>query len=106
MFCWGTLCPAIHEDVTLTHATHLSIVPNHAHPGTVFSGGHGLFQQDNGAIHEAKTVQGRFEEQHLCGAEQAILKCKQHQWSGSLFPMGECMNSIFTTCSGAIREKN
>lgn len=53
MFCWGTFSPAIHVDVTLTRATHLSTVPNHVQPGTMFSGGRGLFQRDNGSIHKA-----------------------------------------------------
>ena len=32
MFCWETLGPAIHVDVTLTRTTHLSIVADHVHP--------------------------------------------------------------------------
>ncbi len=49
MFCWQTLGPVIHVDVTLTHTTYLSIVTDHVHlfMETVFPGGCGLFQQDN-----------------------------------------------------------
>ena len=32
MFCWETLGPAIHVDVTLTRTTYLSIVADHVHP--------------------------------------------------------------------------
>ena len=64
MFCWETLGPAIHVDVTLTHTTYLSIVADHVHPfmETVFPGGSGLFQQDNVPCHKAKMVQEWFEE--------------------------------------------
>ena len=49
VFCWETLGPAIHVDVTLTPTTYLSIVADHVHPfmETVFPDGRGLFQQDN-----------------------------------------------------------
>ena len=64
MFCWETLGPAIHVDVTLTRTTYLSIVADHVHPfmETVFPGGCGLFQQDNAPCHKAKMVQEWFEE--------------------------------------------
>lgn len=32
MFCWETLGPAIHADVSLTGTTYLNIVADHAHP--------------------------------------------------------------------------
>jgi len=56
-FCWETLGPAIHVD--------LSIVADHVHPfmEMVFPGGCGLFQQDNALCHKAKMVQEWFEEQ-------------------------------------------
>ena len=56
MFCWETLGPAIHVDVTLTRTTYQSIVADHVHPfmETVFPGGCGLFQQDNASCHKAK----------------------------------------------------
>ncbi|KAK3566489.1 hypothetical protein QTP86_034054 [Hemibagrus guttatus] len=64
MFCWETLGPAIHVDVTLTHTTCLSIVADHVHPSmeTVFPDGCGLFQQDNAPCHKAKMVQEWFDE--------------------------------------------
>ncbi len=31
MFCWETLGPAIHVDVTLTRTTYLSIAADHVH---------------------------------------------------------------------------
>ena len=64
MFCWETLGPAIHVDVTLTRTTYLSIVADHVHSfiETVFPGGCGLFQQDNAPCHKAKMVQEWFEE--------------------------------------------
>ena len=56
MFCWETLGPAIHVDVTLTRTTYLSIVADHVHPfmETVFPDGCGLFQQDNAPCHKTK----------------------------------------------------
>ena len=43
LFCWETLGPAIHVDVTLTRTTYLSIVTDHVHPfmETVFPDGCG-----------------------------------------------------------------
>ncbi len=59
MFCWETLGPAIHVDVT-----YLSIVADHGHSfmETVFPGGCGLFRQDNAPCYKAKMVQEWFEE--------------------------------------------
>ncbi|KAK3535233.1 hypothetical protein QTP70_005025 [Hemibagrus guttatus] len=64
MFCWETLGPAIHVDVTLTRSTYLSIVAEHLNPfmETVFPDGCGLFQQDNAPCHKAKMVQEWFDE--------------------------------------------
>ncbi|KAK3533885.1 hypothetical protein QTP70_033007 [Hemibagrus guttatus] len=64
MFCWETLGPAIHGDVTLTRSTYLSIVTDHVHPfmETVFPDGCGLFQQDNAPCHKAEMVQEWFDE--------------------------------------------
>jgi len=64
MFCWETLGPVIHVDVSLTHTTYLSIVADHVHPfmETVFPGGCVLFQQDNAPYCKAKMVQECFEE--------------------------------------------
>ncbi|KAK3564923.1 hypothetical protein QTP86_031044 [Hemibagrus guttatus] len=64
MFCWETLGPAIHVDVTLTRTTYLSIVTDHVHPlmETVFPDGCGLFQQDNAPCHKVKMVQEWFDE--------------------------------------------
>uniref|UniRef100_A0A8P4G4M8 Transposable element Tcb1 transposase n=1 Tax=Dicentrarchus labrax TaxID=13489 RepID=A0A8P4G4M8_DICLA len=64
MFCWETLGPAIHVDVTLTPTSYLDIVADHVHPfmETVFSDGSGLFQQDNAPCHKAEMVQEWFEE--------------------------------------------
>jgi len=58
-FCWETLGPAIHVDVTLTRTTYLTIVADQVHPfmETAFPNGSGLFQQDNAACHTAKMVQ-------------------------------------------------
>ena len=52
MFCWETLGPGIHVDVTLTRTTYLNIVADQVHPfmATVFPDGSGLFQQDNAPI--------------------------------------------------------
>ncbi len=60
LFCWETLGPGIHVDVTLTHTTyHLKIVADHIHPfmAIVFPDGSGLFQTDNVPRHTAKIVQ-------------------------------------------------
>lgn len=51
MFCWKTLGPAIHVNLTFTHPTCLSIVPLME---TVFPDGRGLFLQDNASCHKAK----------------------------------------------------
>jgi len=63
MFCWETLGPAIHVDVTWTCTTYLSIVADHVHPfmEMVFPGGCGLFRQDNAPCHKTKMVQEWFE---------------------------------------------
>ncbi|KAK3523760.1 hypothetical protein QTP70_009232 [Hemibagrus guttatus] len=63
MFCWETLCPAVHVDVTLTRSTYLSIAADHAHSfmETLFPDGCGLFQQDNAPCHKAKMGQEWFE---------------------------------------------
>ncbi|KAK3561744.1 hypothetical protein QTP86_012991 [Hemibagrus guttatus] len=60
MFCWETLGPAVHVDVTLTRSTYLSIVADHVHPfmETLFPDGCGLFQQDK----KAEMVQEWFDE--------------------------------------------
>ncbi|KAK3547699.1 hypothetical protein QTP86_027744, partial [Hemibagrus guttatus] len=60
MFCWETLGPAIHVDVTLTRITFLSIVADHVHSfmETIFPVGCGLFQQDNAPCHKAKKELG------------------------------------------------
>ena len=64
MFCWETLGPGIHVDVTLTCTANLNIVGAQVHPfmATVFPDGSGLFQQDNAPCHSAKIVQEWFEE--------------------------------------------
>ncbi|KAK3539724.1 hypothetical protein QTP70_012747 [Hemibagrus guttatus] len=64
MFCWETLGPAIHVDVTLTRTTYLSIVTDHVHlfMEAVFPDGCGLFQQDNAPCHKAKMLQEWFDE--------------------------------------------
>ncbi|KAK3519432.1 hypothetical protein QTP70_027864, partial [Hemibagrus guttatus] len=64
MFCWETLGPAIHVDVTLTRNTYLSIAADHVHPfmEMVFPDGCGLFQQDNEPFHKPKMVQEWFDE--------------------------------------------
>ncbi|KAK3525669.1 hypothetical protein QTP70_004315 [Hemibagrus guttatus] len=66
MFCWETLGPAIHVEVTLTRITYLSIVAVHVHTlmETVFPDGCGLFQQDNAQCHKAKMVQEWFDKQN------------------------------------------
>ncbi|MCI4382883.1 hypothetical protein PGIGA_G00019780 [Pangasianodon gigas] len=62
MFCWETLSPGIHVDVTLTCTTYLNIVADQVHPfmATVFPNGRGLFQY--APCHTAKIVQEWFEE--------------------------------------------
>ncbi|MCI4388573.1 hypothetical protein PGIGA_G00087550 [Pangasianodon gigas] len=64
MFCWETLGPVIHVDVTLTRTIYLNIAADQVHPfmATVFPNGSGLFQQDNAPCHSAKIVQAWFEE--------------------------------------------
>ena len=63
MFCWETLGPAIHVDVSLTHTTYISFVADRAHPftETVSPNDCGLYQQYNAPCHEAKLVQEWFE---------------------------------------------
>lgn len=60
MFWWETLSRGIHQDVTLTHLTQLSIVADQVQTfmATVFLNGNGLFQQGNAP----KIVQEWFEE--------------------------------------------
>ena len=60
MFCWETLGPAIHVDVTLTRTTYLSIVADRVHTfmETVFPDYCDLFQQDNALCHKAKNGSG------------------------------------------------
>ncbi|KAK3560711.1 hypothetical protein QTP86_014737, partial [Hemibagrus guttatus] len=64
MFCWETLGPAVHVDVTVTRSTYLSIVADHVHPfmETLFPDGCVLFQQDNAPCHKAEMVQEWFDE--------------------------------------------
>ena len=64
MFCWETLSPDIHVDVTLTRNTYLNIVSDQVYPfmAKVFPDGSGLFQQDNAPCHTARIVQEWFEE--------------------------------------------
>ena len=67
MFCWETLGPAFHVDVTLTCNTYLSIAADHVHPfmETVFPDGCGLFQPDNVPCKKAKMVQEWFVEHSI-----------------------------------------
>ena len=64
MFCWETLSPDIHVDVTLTRNTYLNIVSDQVYPfmAKVFPDGSGLFQQDNAPCHKTKMLQEWFEE--------------------------------------------
>ncbi|KAK3522147.1 hypothetical protein QTP70_026962 [Hemibagrus guttatus] len=64
MFCWETLGPAIHVDVTVTCSTYLSIAADHLHPfmETLFPDGCDLLQQDNAPCHKAEMVQEWFDE--------------------------------------------
>ena len=66
IFCWETLGPAIHVDLTLTLTSYLSVVADHVHPfmEKVFPDGCGLFQQDNTPCHKAKMVHEWFEERN------------------------------------------
>ena len=66
MFCWETLGPAIHVDVSLTRVTYLNIVADQVHPfmAMVFPDGSGLFQQDNAPCHTAHIVRECFEEHY------------------------------------------
>ncbi|MCI4380731.1 hypothetical protein PGIGA_G00243310 [Pangasianodon gigas] len=59
MFCWETLGPGIHVDVTLRHTNYLNIVAGQVKPfmATVFPNGSGIFQQDNAPCHTAEIVQ-------------------------------------------------
>ncbi|KAK3530022.1 hypothetical protein QTP86_009926 [Hemibagrus guttatus] len=64
MFCWETLGPAVHVDVTVTRSTYLSIVADRVHPfmETLFPDGCGLFQQDNAPCYKAEMVQEWFDD--------------------------------------------
>ena len=64
MFCWETLGPGVHVDVTLTRASYLNVVADHVHPfmATLFPDRSGLFQQDNVPCHTSKILQEWFEE--------------------------------------------
>ncbi len=64
MFCWETLGPGIHVDVTLTRTTYLNIVADQVHPfmTMVFPDGSSVFQQNNAPCHMAEIVQKWFEE--------------------------------------------
>ena len=61
MFCWETLGPGFHVDVTLTCTTCLNILQTKYTPSwQLYS--LILFQQDNVSCHTAKIVQEWFEE--------------------------------------------
>ncbi|KAK3533242.1 hypothetical protein QTP70_013655 [Hemibagrus guttatus] len=64
VFCWETLGPAVHVDVTVTRSIYLSIVADHVHPfmETLFPDGCVLFQKDNASCHKAKMVQEWFDD--------------------------------------------
>ena len=60
IFCWETLGPGIHVDVTWTRTTYLNIVADHVHPvmARVFPDGRGLSQQGNALCHTAQSCSG------------------------------------------------
>ncbi|KAE8297395.1 Transposable element Tcb1 transposase Transposable element Barney transposase [Larimichthys crocea] len=91
MFCWETLGPVIHVDVTLTPTTYLNIVTDHVHPfmETVFPDGSGLFQQENAPYHKAKVVQEWFEEHNN---EFEVLTWPPN--SPDLNPMGDLWDAL------------
>ena len=64
IFCWETLDPAIHVDVTFSGATYVSIVADHLWPfmEMVFPDGSGIYQQNNSPCYKAKMIQELFEE--------------------------------------------
>jgi len=63
-FCWETLDPEIHLDINLTSATYLNIVAQQVHSFVtkMFSGGIGIFQQENAPCQTAQIAQEWFEE--------------------------------------------
>lgn len=64
IFCWETLGPCIHVDVTLPRTTYLNSVADQVHNfmAMVFPDGRGHFQQDNAPCHSATIGQEWFEE--------------------------------------------
>ncbi|KAK3524459.1 hypothetical protein QTP70_029308, partial [Hemibagrus guttatus] len=102
MFCWETLGPAIHVDVTLTSTTYLSIVADHVHPfmETMLSDGCGLFQQDIAPCHKAKMVQEWFDE-HNNEFEDLLLtsccKIPQHTFRDLVESMPQWVRAVLAT---------
>lgn len=58
MFCWETLRPALHVDVTLTHTNFLSIAADHVHSFMEFLDGSGHFKQVNAPSHKERKGSG------------------------------------------------
>lgn len=71
VFCWETVGPTIHVDVTLTSNSYLNIVADHVRSfmEIVFPDGCNLCQQDNEPCHETKIVQEWF------GSTTMSLRC-------------------------------
>ena len=82
VFCWDTLGPDIHLDVTLTRTTCLNIAADHIHPfkDMVFHDGSHIFQQDNVSCHKAKIVQEWFEEHQFKVLTSPDLHPTEHLW--------------------------
>ena len=96
MFCWETLCSAIHVDVTLTCTTYLNIVADHGQPfmETVCPDGCGLFQQDKvvpQSEHGSGMVWGA--QQRVWGVDLALKFPKSDLWTPHLQRTGLLLTS-------------
>ena len=76
-FCWETLSPGIHVDISVTRATYLNITADKVHPfkEKIFPRGSGLYQQDNASFHTVHTVQALASKLPRTQSDQVSVGC-------------------------------